>query len=59
MAGEIISERWATSNRIGGRHHSGFVGDFTRNQQGEDMHGSPMPGLALEDGCLALAPAEE
>jgi hypothetical protein len=32
MAGEIISERWATSNRIGGRHHSGFVGDFTRNR---------------------------
>jgi hypothetical protein len=25
-------ERRATSNRIGGRHHSGFAGDFTRNQ---------------------------
>jgi hypothetical protein len=31
--GEIIAERRATSNRIGGRHHPGFAGDFLRNQQ--------------------------
>jgi len=31
MAGEIISERRARSNRIGGRHHLGFAGDFPRN----------------------------
>jgi hypothetical protein len=28
MPGEIISERRATSNRNGGRHHRGFAGDF-------------------------------
>ena len=33
MAGEIISEWWATSNRNGGRDHSGTVGDIERNQQ--------------------------
>jgi NADPH:quinone reductase len=31
MVGEIISERRATSNRNGGRHHRGFAGDFPRN----------------------------
>jgi hypothetical protein len=31
-ASEIISEHQATSNRNGGRYHSGFAGDFTRNQ---------------------------
>jgi hypothetical protein len=31
MAGEIISERRARSNRNGGRHHRGFAGDFPRN----------------------------
>ena len=31
MPGEIISERRATSNRNGGRHHRGFAGDFLRN----------------------------
>jgi hypothetical protein len=31
--GEIISERRATSNRNGGRDHSGIVGDIERNQQ--------------------------
>ena len=30
---EIISERRATSNRNGGRHHRGFAGDFPRNPQ--------------------------
>ena len=30
---EIISEHRATSNRIGGRHHPGFAGDFARTQQ--------------------------
>jgi hypothetical protein len=33
MVGEIISEWWATSNRNGGRDHSGMVGDIERNQQ--------------------------
>jgi len=32
MMGEIISEWWATSNRNGGRDHSGTVGDIERNQ---------------------------
>src|SRR5215467_14578326 len=31
MAGEIISERRATSNRNAGRHHRGFASDFPRN----------------------------
>src|SRR5207245_154552 len=31
MAGEIISERRARSNRNAGRHHRGFAGDFPRN----------------------------
>jgi DNA modification methylase len=35
MVGEIISERRATSNRNGGRDHSGIVGDIERNQHGE------------------------
>src|SRR6266568_7339418 len=33
MAGEIISERRARSNRIGGRDRPGFAGDFPRNPQ--------------------------
>ena len=33
MAGEIISERRATSNRNGGRDHPGIPGDFPRNPQ--------------------------
>ena len=35
MAGEIISERRATSNRNGGRDHPGIPGDFSRNQHFE------------------------
>src|SRR5712671_5769257 len=31
MAGEIILERRARSNRNAGRHHRGFAGDFPRN----------------------------
>jgi hypothetical protein len=31
MAGEIISERRATSNRNAERHHRGFASDFPRN----------------------------
>src|SRR5271167_646200 len=31
MAGEIISEHRARSNRNPGRHHRGFAGDFPRN----------------------------
>jgi hypothetical protein len=41
MPGEIISERRATSNRNGGRHHRGFVGDFPRNPQGESPEQDP------------------
>ena len=33
MAGEIISERRATSNRNGGRDHPAIPGDFRRNPQ--------------------------
>src|SRR5439155_17405430 len=33
MAGEIISEHRARSNRNAGRHHRGFAGDFPRNPQ--------------------------
>jgi hypothetical protein len=33
--GDFISERWAISNRNGGRFHFGIVGDFGRNQQGK------------------------
>jgi hypothetical protein len=33
MAGEIILERRARSNRNGERHHRGFAGDFPRNPQ--------------------------
>jgi hypothetical protein len=33
MAGEIISERRATSNRNGARDHPGIPGDFSRNPQ--------------------------
>jgi hypothetical protein len=33
MAGEIISEQRATSNRNGARDHPGIPGDFRRNQQ--------------------------
>ncbi|RXG84623.1 hypothetical protein EAS62_39555 [Bradyrhizobium zhanjiangense] len=33
MVGDFISERWAISNRNGGRFHFGIVGDFERNQQ--------------------------
>jgi hypothetical protein len=34
MVGEIISEWRATSNRNGGRNHSGIVGDIERNHKG-------------------------
>src|SRR5689334_22245364 len=43
MAGEIISERRATSNRNGGRDHPGIPGDFSRNQH----HGFPR-----EEECM-------
>ena len=39
MAGEIISERRATSNRNGGRDHPGIPGDFPRNPHAV----SPLP----------------
>ena len=31
MVGDIISERWAASNRNAGRHHVGILGGFARN----------------------------
>ena len=37
MAGEIISERRATSNRNGERDHPGIPGDFSRNQHAADI----------------------
>jgi len=38
MVGEIISEWGATSNRNGGRDHSGIVGDIERNQQARNWN---------------------
>jgi hypothetical protein len=38
MVGEIISEWRATSNRNGGRDHSGIVGDIERNQHRDFPH---------------------
>src|SRR5205085_1088432 len=38
MAGEIISEHRARSNRNGGRHHRGVAGDFPRNPQTSRMN---------------------
>jgi hypothetical protein len=31
MVGDIISERWAASNRNAGRHHVGILGGSARN----------------------------
>src|SRR5216684_2889709 len=36
--GDIIPEWWATSNRNGGRDHSGMVGDIERNQHVQPHH---------------------
>src|SRR5437762_13934818 len=49
MAGEIISECRATSNRNGGRHHRGFAGDFPRNPHVRDDRpfGGPDPPAAM------------
>jgi GGDEF domain-containing protein len=44
MAGEVISERRATSNRNGGRDYPGTLGDFRRN-----------PHNTAESGALAIA----
>jgi len=49
MAGEIISERRAKSNRIGGRHHPGFAGDFPRNPQPRDDRQKDLLRPALEE----------
>jgi hypothetical protein len=46
MAGEIISERRATSNRNGGRHHRGFAGHFPRNPH-PSTTGAELRRLAL------------
>jgi hypothetical protein len=53
MVGEIISEWRATSNRNGGRDHSGMVGDIERNQQPE-VKASNVCGL-IEWKSSALA----
>jgi hypothetical protein len=42
--GGIIPEWWATSSRIGGRHHSGIMGDLLPNRQlcgGAEPEGKP------------------
>src|ERR1700739_1132818 len=54
MPGEIISERRATSNRNGGRHHRGFAGDFPRNPHG--LNGAVMgdPTGEADRGALRL-----
>jgi hypothetical protein len=49
MVGEIISEWRATSNRNGGRHHSGTVGEIERNQQ--SVHET---GLTMRDALFLL-----
>ena len=48
MAGEIISERRATSNRNGERDHPGIPGDFSRNQH--DGIGMSLYSKRLESG---------
>src|SRR6516165_1635128 len=70
MAGEIISERRARSNRNGGRHHRGFAGDFLRNPHPElgllltgDAQGFAIQflgglGMPLPQQQLALVPVE-
>jgi hypothetical protein len=47
MVGEIISEWWATSNRNGGRDHSGMVSDIERNQQ---LARNPAFKTSIEEG---------
>jgi hypothetical protein len=55
MVGEIISERWATSNRNGGRDHSGIVGDIERNQH-EKVHSLAFRALEpLICDCVSMA----
>ena len=34
--GDIIPERWATSNRNGGRRNLGMKGDINRNQHARE-----------------------
>jgi hypothetical protein len=53
MAGEIISERRAKSNRNAGRNHRGFAGDFLRNPQKVTEEAAP----GRLHAYLALAPA--
>src|SRR5436853_2079921 len=63
MAGEIISERRARSNRNAGRHHRGFAGDFPPNPHA----GRTMPSVrrltailaADVAGCSPLMGADE
>jgi hypothetical protein len=50
MLGEIISECWATSNRNGGRDHSGTVGDIERNQQKSFRDGAPAIAIVPNKG---------
>ena len=62
MAGEIISEHRARSNRNGGRDHLGFAGDFPRNPQlgrcgyRREAMGGVIPGArSARDRCSFLA----
>jgi RNA-directed DNA polymerase len=51
MASEIISERRATSNRNGGRHHPGFAGDIIPNSR------ATSPGISTQTALHAKAEA--
>jgi hypothetical protein len=53
MAGEIISERRATSNRNGARDHPGIPGDFSRNQQ-VGATGLPKTSFPLSYGAQKI-----
>jgi hypothetical protein len=45
MVGEIISERWATSNRNGGRDHLGILGEIKSVHPGEIIGISRLEGV--------------
>src|SRR5713226_4873311 len=47
--GDIIPDWWATSNRNGGRDHSGMVGDIERNQH-KPFQREPKSEIRDQDG---------
>jgi hypothetical protein len=51
MAGEIIPERRARSNRNAGRHHRGFAGDFPRNPHTFPQTGCGLLALDVASDC--------